>query len=146
MHKLNPAVNKSWLLILAGLAWSGVGILLCSLAFGWLAHEIGLIPWAAGIGGIAISLLVYRFGFIHIAQKNVARIRAVVARACLFAFMPWKSYLLMIFMMALGIFLRSSALPKPYLAVLYTSIGGGLFLSSLEYYQALLVLIWPPRI
>jgi hypothetical protein len=140
LQKFNPAVTKFWLLVLAGLAWSGVGILLCSMAYRWLALENGWAPLAAGAAGILISLVVYRFGFINIARKNIRRIHTYVDRACAFAFMPWKSYLLMAGMMALGITLRSSAIPKFYLSVLYTAIGGGLFFSSLHYYKALLPL------
>jgi hypothetical protein len=137
LQKFYPAVTKTWLLVLAGLAWSGVGILLCSLAYRWLALENGWVPLAAGTAGILVSLAVYRFGFINIARKNIRRIHTYVDRACAFAFMPWKSYLLMAGMMALGIALRNSSIPKPYLAVLYTAIGGGLFFSSLHYYIAL---------
>ncbi len=36
-----------------------------------------------------------------------------------------------------GVLLRHSAIPKPYLAILYAAIGGGLFLSSFVYYGQL---------
>ena len=53
--------------------------------------------------------------------------------------MSWKSYLLLGVMMALGIGLRHSPLPKPYLAVLYIGIGLALVLSSVRYLRVLLL-------
>ena len=41
-------------------------------------------------------------------------------------------------MVVLGIILRSSPIPKQYLAMVYTTIGGALFLASLRYY----LLLW----
>ena len=55
----------------------------------------------------------------------------------MFSFQAWKSYLLVAFMIALGITLRHSALPRPILAGVYLAIGGALFLSSLRYYRLL---------
>ena len=45
----------------------------------------------------------------------------------------WRSYLIVIVMIAMGIDLRHSPLPKPYLAVLYGGIGMALVLSSVRY-------------
>ena len=59
---------------------------------------------------------------------------------CFFAFQQWHSYPLVAFMIALGVFLRHSALPKPYLAILYTGLGSSLFLSSFHYYKRMMVL------
>jgi hypothetical protein len=132
---LNPAVESHWLMLAAGLVWSGVGLLLCSLAYNWLSalHSIWAI-WI-GLGGLALALLVYRFGFSHIAQANIERLHGLLEKVCVFAFFPWKSYLLMIGMMSLGMTLRHSAIPKQYLAIVYETVGGGLFLSSLHYYR-----------
>ncbi len=135
IKRLNPVVHNRWLFLSAGLVWSGVGILLCWLAYGWL---VGLhSAWAGWIGlaGLALAPVVYHFGFARIARANIARLHGFLEKTCLFAFFPWKSYLLMAGMMGLGMALRHSAIPKPYLAVLYEMIGGGLFLSSLHYYR-----------
>ena len=137
---LKFTVNKVWLFILAGLMWSGVGIMLCVLAYGWLAglHSINAI-WA-GLIGLVASVLIYQFGFLHIAQKNIDRLHTFLEKASPFAFMSAKSYLLVVFMMGLGIALRTSPIPKVYLAVIYTAIGAALFLSSLHYYPHMWVL------
>ena len=142
--KLYPAVNKIWLHLLAGVMWSGVGIMLVSLAARWLGlvlftQEILLI-----LAGLVLALGIYYFGFSKFALKNVNRISAYPKdRVCLFAFQKWTSYPLVLFMISLGIYLRLySPIPKPYLAILYLGIGGGLFLSSLHYYTRVFRL-WP---
>jgi hypothetical protein len=109
LTKFNPAVSKNWLLVLAGIMWSGVGILLCGYAVTWLAGS-------------------------KIAQKNIDRILLYANKACLFSFQSWSGYIIIAVMMTGGILLKSSPIPKPYLAIMYTAIGGGLFLSSFRYY------------
>lgn len=131
---LNPVVHNHWLFLAAGLVWSGVGIMLCALAYRWLSDShSGWALWI-GLGGLLLSLVVYYFGFAHIARSNIQRLHGFIEKVCLFAFFPVKSYLLMVSMMGLGMVLRSSPIPKHYLAFLYETIGGGLFLSSLHYY------------
>ncbi len=136
MPKLYPAVKKTWLHLLAGLMWSGVGVMLVSLAARWLGlvkvpQELLLI-----LAGITLAGVIYYFGFSKMAVKNVRRISAYPnERVCLFAFQKWTSYPLVLFMIVLGLYLRIySPIPKPLLAVLYIGIGGSLFLSSFRYY------------
>ena len=58
--------------------------------------------------------------------------------------MSAKSYLLVVFMMALGMVLRNSAFPRIYLSVIYTTIGAALFFSSLHYYPQIWVMAFHP--
>jgi hypothetical protein len=135
---LKPAVSRRWLFALAGSMWSGVGVMLCRLAYGWLQPLNNLQAMTLTASGALMALLVYRFGFSKLATKNIRRIQQLAERVCLFAFQEWKSYPLVVFMIALGILLRRSAVPKPYLAVLYIGIGGGLLAASTLYYRRLL--------
>ena len=133
LAKLKPAVSRYWLIGLAGLMWSAVGVMLCRLAYLWLTD----VPWGAavfvGISGIFLALIAYRFGFSRIAEKNINRIRQFSEKGCIFAFQAWKSYLIIVIMIALRLFLRHSLLPKQYLAVVYLAVGGALFLASFHY-------------
>ena len=52
-----------------------------------------------------------------------------------------KGYLIIIGMMALGILLRRSPLPRPYLAIVYVAIGGALLQASLNYFVRLYQLV-----
>ena len=134
LEKLKPAVSKYWLMALAGLIWSVVGIMLCRMTYIWLRA----VPerWALSMGslGLISALVAYRFGFSKIALKNIARLCLLPDKTCIFAFQAWKSYLIIIFMIILGITMRHSPLPRHVLAVIYATIGGALFFSSFHFY------------
>jgi len=139
--KIKPAASRYWLIALAGLMWSTVGITLCSMAYCWLKEVDWLTAFPFGLFGIILSLAAYCFGFSGIARKNINRICLLPEKGCIFAFQAWKSYLIIAFMITLGIILRHSPIPKHYLAIIYTTIGGALLLSSLHYYRRLWQLI-----
>lgn len=135
MEKYKPAVTKTVLLFMAGFIWACVGTMLLFLAFSWLTA--GFVTQAAfyvfsAAGGV-LALVVHHFGFLKIVDKNLDRILPMNGKKCLFAFIPWKSYLTIAVMIALGAFLRRSGIPKQYLAILYTTVGLALILSSIRY-------------
>ena len=132
-----PAVNNRWLLILSGLMWTGVGVLLNTLAIKWLAVYSAMEIIITTIIGLLSGFLVARFGFNKIVHKNIRRIQNYPDKVCLFAFQEWKSYLLIAVMMSMGIFLRRTALiPKLWIAPVYIAIGLALFLNSFIYYRS----------
>ncbi len=130
--KYKPAVGRTFLLFLAGLVWAGVGIMLIFLAFSWLFATKGNIYLYAA-AGISLALLVHHFGFLKIVDKNLSRILQMKGKRCFFAFIPWKSYLIIFIMVMMGALLRHSVIPKNELAVLYIGIGLALLLSSVRY-------------
>jgi hypothetical protein len=132
--QLNPAVPREWLLVIAGLMWSGVSLLLLNYALTWLSHPVSGINILLGTLGVIISIAANYYQFSKLARKNIDRILALNSRACLFAFQAWKGYIIIAVMISGGILLRSSVLPKPYLAVVYAAIGGALLQASLNYY------------
>jgi len=131
---LKPSVPKQWLIAAAGIMWSLVGIMLCTLAVKWLSSIFFYKAILLGCVGMIGAGMVYRFGFSKIALKNINRLHPFPEKACFFAFQAWKSYFLIGGMILLGICLRHSPVPKYYLAVVYLTIGGALFLSSYHYY------------
>ena len=133
IDKYKPAVAKNLLLFLAGIVWLFVGIMLVFLAYTWLTAAPNINIYLFTGAGVAIALFAHHFGFIKIANKNLNRILQMNGKKCLFAFVPWKSYLIIVIMITMGITLRHSAIPKPYLAILYIGIGLGLILSSVKY-------------
>ncbi len=137
INKLKPGLHKNWLLLTAGLMWTGVGIFLISLAVGWIFKPTIPHPWYYWIPGLLLALAIFQFGFSRLSIKNSRRITTLdIERPCLFAFQQWHSYPLVLFMIALGITLRKfSPIPKPLLGILYIGIGGGLGLSSIYYYR-----------
>jgi hypothetical protein len=138
LAKYKPAVSRNWLIIIAGILWSAVGIMLLRLAITWLypLEQDKIILFFSA--GTLFAFVFYRIVFSGIAEKNILRICEFSQKGCLFAFQPWRSYLLIILMISLGVILRNSFIPKRYLAVIYISVGGGLFLASIKYYIHLL--------
>jgi hypothetical protein len=132
-HPFKPAVNNNLLLLIAGIVWTVVGLGLLSLAFKWLsrASDVNIHPLV--LAGAVCALVIHHFGFLKIADNNLKRILKMQDKICLFAFIPWKSYLIIAVMILLGTVLRHSIIPKPYLAVLYLAIGLALVLSSVRY-------------
>jgi uncharacterized membrane protein YuzA (DUF378 family) len=137
LSQFKPAAPKSWLIIFSGVMWSAVGLLLISLAAGWFQQVSNGSRWVYWAAGLAAAAVIFRWGFSKLARKNILRIKTITTPApCFFAFQEWHSYLLIGFMMGLGITLRKfTPIPKPVLGVLYTGIGGGLFRASITYYH-----------
>jgi hypothetical protein len=137
LKRFKPGVSKYWLLTLAGLMWSTVGVMLCRRAYSWFA----VISWKGAIPlemiGVLMALAAHRFGFSKIAARNIKRLCLLTERTCVFAFQTWRGYLIIGSMIGLGYILRFSSFPKQYLAVVYTTIGGALFLASFSYFRLL---------
>jgi len=73
-----------------------------------------------------------------IARKNLGRLKAITGRKCIFGFLTWKSYANIALMVTMGVTLRHSAVPKDYLSLVYTAMGGALLLGSSHYGRYLL--------
>jgi hypothetical protein len=128
-------VDRRWLFGIAGAIWTGVGILLLVYAVSWLEpltmfQEMGLV-----LAGVAVAAVFVHFVFRGIVRKNIARIEAGPKRRSALAFQNWKSYLITVFMIGLGVMLRHSALPKSWLAPMYLGIGLALLGTSLLYHR-----------
>jgi len=136
--KFKPALNKQFLLIFSGILWMGVGIMLNTLAYQWLHNFKGENKFVYAGLGFAVALIIHHFGFLKIVDKNLGRISRMEGKPCAFSFMTWKSYLIVLVMVTMGIMLRHSSIPKQYLSVLYIGIGLALILSSIRYFRVLL--------
>jgi hypothetical protein len=132
-HPFKPAVTNYLLLFIAGVVWFLVGCMLMSLAVSWLSRTSHINLYPLVIAGVTSALLIHHYGFLKIADKNLKRILRMQDKSCIFAFIPWKSYLIIAVMVLMGAVLRHSVIPKHYLAVLYIAIGLALTLSSVRY-------------
>ena len=79
--------------------------------------------------GFLAAMAIHHFGFLKIANKNLNRLLPLTEKQCIFSFMTWRSYFLVLIMVSMGIALRHSPIPKLYLSLLYLGIGLALFLS-----------------
>lgn len=138
LNKMKPAAGTSVLIFLSAAMWLCVGYMLVSMAYSWLRQVDFNTSVLLALTGILAALIIHHFGFLRVVDKNLARILPMQGKRCLFAFMSWKSYLNVVLMIAMGILLRHSPIPKPYLAVLYIAIGLALALSSIRYLRVLL--------
>jgi hypothetical protein len=140
-RKFTPSVDKRILVLMAGLMWCGVGVMLMRFAFRWL-EPLGFrqasLFYAAGF---LAAMPIHHFGFLKIADKNLNRLLPITTKKCFFSFMTWRSYLIVLVMVSMGIALRHSAIPKNYLSVLYNGIGLALFLSGIRYLRFFVLLI-----
>ncbi|MCX6334434.1 MAG: hypothetical protein NT092_09035 [Bacteroidia bacterium] len=135
VHRLNPAVDKKFLILLAGIVWCCVGIMLISFAASWLVHYQGRGKVLFFVAGFIAAMPIHHFGFLKLVDKNLHRLVPLTEKRCLFSFITWKSYLIIVFMVTLGVLLRHSPIPKHYLSILYNGIGLGLFLSGIRYFR-----------
>ncbi len=138
LNKFKPSVNKKHLILISGIMWSGVGVLLNWIASKWLpSFEQWQIIFTYALG-IVMGVIISIFGFSKLAKKNNDRIMAYPEKVCVFAFQRWQMYFLIVFMMSMGIFMRTTNfIPKYLLAPMYVGIGLALFLGSFVYYKSL---------
>ena len=133
LHNLKPVVARHWLLLLAGFMWTAVGLMLLGRAIGWLGMAQQTL--APAISGATIAVGSCGLMFRRVAHKNISRIHGLPDRVSLFAFNSIRGYLIIVFMIALGITLRHSPLRRDILAILYTAMGGALLMASLHFYE-----------
>jgi hypothetical protein len=133
---MKKGVKREILFFVSGIMWIGVGIMLNILSFGWFSHSNSFLKYYALILGFLAGFVVAILGFGKLAKKNIKRIFKLADYTCIFNFQEVKSYFIIIFMIGLGIFMRKSGyFPKEFLSFVYTTIGTGLFLSGLLYFQ-----------
>ncbi|WP_456371354.1 hypothetical protein [Thermodesulfatator atlanticus] len=134
---LKPKVPKKWLYFVAGSLWMAVGLML-SLRATFAAIKLNKL-WAWSLWSVAY-VSSYFFGkriLSRIAFRNIKRLDdRDASHLCLFAFQPWKSYLIITIMICLGVFIRKHPLPYWEYIVVYGLMGGALITASLNYFQA----------
>jgi len=133
--KLFLNVPRRWLFLVAGIVWTGVGLMLCTRALIWLSQFDVQVEMLIEGGSLLLAIAAYYFGFSKIVQRNMARLHTLPEQVSIFAFTALRGYIMIILMITLGITLRSSPIPKYYLAVPYTIMGGALLLGSLQFYR-----------
>ena len=128
-------VPRERLFLVAGFLWTIVGMVLCARAAGWLS----ILPLSKELmfasTGLLLAIIGYRFGFSKVTQKNIDRIKQLPERAPLFAFIAPRGYIMIALMIATGILLRGSSLPREFLVVPYLAMGGVLILGSVRLYR-----------
>jgi hypothetical protein len=134
-----PAVSRKTLVATAGGLWLAVGLVLIVRGVLWLTGAPGS-SWLVVPAGMALGLLKSRYVLSRLATLNLKRIYDLSPnkeRICIFAFQAVQSWLTVIVMVSVGALLRSSPLPRIWLALAYITIGFALALSSRVYFQGI---------
>ena len=123
-------IKKENLLLIAGIVWGSAGVNILRIGIAALVQSFGkqklpifilMLFLSAGI--LAGFLAMFRM----VVKRNTGRILSYPSQKSVFAFLDAKGYLLMFFMMGLGIVLRSfDLLPNSFFAVFYTGLGTAL--------------------
>lgn len=117
-------VNKKWLMIANALLWMAAGFNILRIGI-HSAFNVHSLVWLWFIPVFTAFFIMFN----RIIQKNNFRIKSMdSAKAPLYKFLTLKGYLIIIFMMTLGITLRHiGAVPEAFFAFFYTGLGGALF-------------------
>ena len=118
-------VHKNTLILIAGIVWAIAGFNIVRI--GLVAYQ-GNFVWWRGLLSIAVYAAFQIFIFGKMVKKHTDRIqRYEEERQNFFRFFDTKSYLIMAFMMTLGIGLRvSGVVPNTFIAFFYTGLGASL--------------------
>lgn len=131
-------VKKKTLLLVAGFVWFAAGINILRIGITSLVSVLGEQNRLQSVGVLflsAVILAVFLFMFRKIVSKHSERIMNYKEeRKSVFCFFDIKGYLMMGFMMGLGIALRhSDLLPLFFFAFFYTGLGMALSISGIRF-------------
>jgi hypothetical protein len=136
-HIPEPAVRRRTLILSAAVVWALVGAFLSFRAALWFRASNRAISWMVFLA-LATGFLKGHFLLSRMARRNIERIFGLSPhkeKICLFAFQAIQAYLVIFGMMALGIILRHSSIPREVLAVIYLAIGSALMYASIQYWR-----------
>lgn len=125
-------VNRQFLLITAGIVWIIAGTNI--LRIGIVTWMNSTQDWMFKIGeATVIFLLFFVFIFRKLYYKHTRRIEEKKEdKNCPFSFFDVKSWIMMAFMIALGITIRSlHLLPDNFISVFYTGLSIALILTGI---------------
>ncbi|MEN6389106.1 MAG: hypothetical protein ABFD04_01735 [Syntrophomonas sp.] len=132
MERFVPKVNRNSLLLLAGMVWFIVGFNIMRIGTSALLSNLGL-PLLSVLVSLLIFALFFKFVFHKMVVRHCDRIRNYSeAQIMIIKFFDKRSYLIMAFMITLGVTIRSFHLLNPLcLGTFYNGLGGSLVSSGI---------------
>jgi hypothetical protein len=122
-----PGVSREVHLFAAPFLWTAIGCLLLVRGWGMLDPEEGrLLFLAAGVLGTLKSLFILD----RVARRSLQRIIHFKDNTCLGAVYSWKTWMVVLLMMATGVAIRMFTQPGPLIGTIYCAVGWSLCLSS----------------
>ncbi len=136
LKSLNFSVSKRTLLFEAAIIWTFAGGMLLFRGSSMLKASSGF-SWYKIMGCIGGGLIFFVLVFLKISRKHVHRIENLNGeRHQFYEFFNSRSYLMMLVMILLGVFLRKTAIvPLAYLSLAYITMGIPLLFSSFRFYH-----------
>jgi hypothetical protein len=134
---VNFLVSKRILLFEAALVWTFAGGMLLTRGSLMLETSSGF-SWFKIIACIGLGLVFFMLVFSNISQKHVNRIKNLHGvQHRFYEFFNSRSYVIMLGMISLGIFLRKTSIVSlAYLSLTYITMGIPLLLSSIRFYYS----------
>lgn len=124
---MRPGVSKSVHFFSAPFIWTAVGTMLMVRGLHWIGLSLTLwLLFIALLAGTIKSLMILD----RSAKKTLHRIMMLNEKSCIGAVYSWKTWLLVVLMMALGMTLRRMIEPGLFFGTVYLAVGWGLLLSS----------------
>ena len=127
LSRLKPGASPRTHLFFASALWTTIGLLLLLRGLVYLTQEKFLI---GAVIGLALGLAKSRFILDKSALKGVERIKQFGDNTCIGAVYSWKTWLLVISMILLGMLLRMSSFPASLIGIICVAIGCALIFSS----------------
>ncbi len=127
LSRLKPGVSPRTHLFCASLLWTAIGLWLIYRGIIYLKND-KVLPVA--VLGIILGSLKSRYILNKTAVRGVERIKRFGDNTCIGAVYSWRTWLLVLVMMLLGLGIRVSPVPPVALGLICTAIGWSLFYSS----------------
>lgn len=127
ISRIKPGVSPKTHLFLASTLWTAIGLLLIYRGLVYLAPH-NLLPLT--LIGIILGSLKSYLVLNKAAAKGVERIKRFGDNTCIGAVYSWRTWLLVLAMMALGLILRLSPVPPAIIGTVCVAIGWALLFSS----------------
>lgn len=125
--RFKPGVSPKTHLFLASALWTTIGLLLIYRGIVYLSpHNLLPLMLIGIILGSLKSFLVLN----KAAARGVERIRRFGDNTCIGAVYSWRTWLLVVAMMLLGLIMRMSPLPSAFIGTACIAIGWALLFSS----------------
>jgi hypothetical protein len=127
--RFKPGVTKHTLLFMSAFLWTTIGLMLLVKGASRVSQLVYWPPLVVIVAILAGSLKSY-FILDTSARRGIDRILKFSDGTCLGAVYSFKTWILVLCMMGMGVILRKSSLPDSLLCFLYITIGWALLLSS----------------
>lgn len=125
-------VRKDYLILIAGIVWLIAGVNIFRIA---LEAGHGVWHFASIVVAVIVFALFFFFIFGRMVEKHTDRIMGYEShKVWVFHFFDTKSYIIMAFMITLGIVVRAlNLLPDHYIAMFYAGLGSALLAAGVAF-------------